>query len=74
MAIFWMTAKRDGNCNECNEDIAAGDRMVWDSELNIAYCADSMCGVAAAGEDPNVTEKNKREALKHAQSRSKRKK
>jgi hypothetical protein len=48
--------------------------MVWDSELNIAYCADSMCGVAAAGEDPNVTEKNKREALKHAQSRSKRKK
>ena len=27
---FWMTAKRDGKCAECEGPIEAGDRMVWE--------------------------------------------
>lgn len=50
--IFWMTAKRDGECAECESDIRAGDRIVWDKDAFKAYCAD--CGVEIAGDDPKA--------------------
>jgi hypothetical protein len=39
---FWMQAKRDGKCAECGYFIMEGDRMVWDTKENKAYC--EQCG------------------------------
>jgi hypothetical protein len=47
---FWMTAKRDGDCAECEAEISVGDRIVWTPEEFKAYCAG--CGEEVAGEDP----------------------
>ena len=47
---FWMTAKRDGHCAECEDDITQGDRMVYDPSHYKAYCSD--CGEEIAGDDP----------------------
>lgn len=46
---FWMTAKRDGHCAECEGDIMERDRIVYDPEEFKAYC--SVCGVDVIGED-----------------------
>ena len=43
---FWMTAKRDGKCHECKEDIFEGDRIVFEPPYN-AYC--SNCGEEITG-------------------------
>ncbi len=48
-APFWMDAKRDGLCAECEGDIRQGDRMVWDAEEFKAYC--KVCGEDVIGED-----------------------
>lgn len=50
--VFWMTAKHNGPCAECSEDIFEDDRMVWDRENKKAYCAG--CGEELAGEDPKL--------------------
>lgn len=50
MATFWMNAKKDGRCAECEDDIRQGDRIVWDSDEYKAYCKD--CGEEVAGVDP----------------------
>lgn len=47
---MWMTAKRDGECAECEGDIREGERMVWDTTEFKAYCKD--CGEEVEGEDP----------------------
>ncbi len=39
---FWMKAKRDGECAECEDLIAVGDDIVWDTKEYKAYC--STCG------------------------------
>ena len=44
---FWMTAKRDGECAECEDAILKGERIVWDPEEFKAYCM--ACGVDVAG-------------------------
>lgn len=44
---FWMTAKRDGECAECEGDIKAGERMAWDAKNFKAYCSD--CGEDIVG-------------------------
>lgn len=50
MNTFWMSAKRDGECAECEIELAEGDRIVYDSEAFKAYC--SICGEEVAGQDP----------------------
>lgn len=47
---FWMSAKYDGKCAECEDAIAEGDRIVWSVEERKAYC--EACGELIAGEDP----------------------
>ncbi len=49
---FWMTAKHDGKCAECSENIFEGDRMVWDKDEHKAYCGE--CGEEIAGDDPQA--------------------
>lgn len=39
---FWMTAKYKGRCAECEGEIDAGDRIVWDTLERRAYCRE--CG------------------------------
>ena len=48
-ATFWMTAKRDGFCAECEGDIKTGDRIVYDTAEFKAYCG--VCGEDVIGED-----------------------
>lgn len=48
-APFWMTAKRDGQCHECEGDIRSGERIVYDPTDYVAYC--STCGEDVIGED-----------------------
>lgn len=48
--MFWMTAKRDGCCGECEGDIREGERMVYEPDAFRAYCA--ACGAEAIGNDP----------------------
>jgi hypothetical protein len=48
-APFWMTAKRDGYCAECETDIRSGERIVYDAEDFKAYC--KVCGEDVIGED-----------------------
>lgn len=50
MSSFWMNAKRDGECYECEAEIEIGDRIVYDNTLFRAFC--SECGEEVAGEDP----------------------
>lgn len=33
-----MTAKKDGHCAECDDDIITGQRMVWDPIKFDAFC------------------------------------
>lgn len=40
--IFWMAAKHDGECAECEGDIRKGDEMLWDADDYKAYC--ETCG------------------------------
>ena len=47
---FWMTAKRDGKCAECEGPIESGSRMVWSPKEYRGYCGD--CGPDVAGPDP----------------------
>jgi len=49
--VFWMNAKRPGECWECFEPIETGTRMVWDAREFHAYCPG--CGEDVAGADPN---------------------
>lgn len=37
-----MISKRDGECEECEDDILEGDMIVWDTQEFKAYCSD--CG------------------------------
>ena len=50
MSTFWMNAKKEGLCKECDGIILEGDRIVWDTTEYKAYCSD--CGEEVAGEDP----------------------
>lgn len=50
MSTYWMNAKRDGECYECEIEIEIGDRIVYDNTLFRAFC--STCGEEIAGEDP----------------------
>jgi len=45
-----MNAKYDGECAECEADIAVGDRIVYDPDERKAYC--DVCGPEVAGDDP----------------------
>lgn len=53
---FWMTAKRDGTCAECEGPINAGDRMVWEPDQRRGYCAG--CGTDVKGPDPTADDKD----------------
>jgi len=46
---FWMSAKYDGECSECESIIAAGDRIVFDKDTRKVYC--NSCGEDMIGED-----------------------
>lgn len=50
METFWMSAKQDGECSECEDYIQQGDRVVYDNETFKTYCTD--CGEEVAGLDP----------------------
>ena len=45
---MWITAKYDGACTECEQDIKAGQRIVFDRGQT--YC--NYCGVEVDDEDP----------------------
>lgn len=49
---FWMTAKRDGQCAECEGVIQAGERIVYSPEDFKAYCKQGGCGEEIFGLDP----------------------
>ncbi len=51
---FWMTAKRNGKCVECEGLIEAGKRMVWEPSSRKGFCA--SCGTDEAGPDPAADE------------------
>lgn len=71
--MHWMTSKRDGQCKECENDIPEGTRMVYDPDKYKAYCR--TCGEEMIGSDPLEApdqDIERREALRHAQSRTKR--
>ena len=70
---FWMTTKFDSECKECGLEIKKGDRIVYDPETKIVLCSDRLCGVADSGVDPQEDQANAKQAMKFAQSRSKRK-
>ena len=53
---FWMAAKRDGDCAECEGDIVTGDRMVYDADKRKAYCKE--CGVELIGDDPEQVKRD----------------
>jgi hypothetical protein len=56
-SAFWMTAKRDGKCAECEGDINQGERMVWDRDARKGYCG--TCGPdTKAGADPAAEDEN----------------
>jgi ribosomal protein S27E len=42
-----MTAKRDGQCSECEGEIVTGSRMVFDVTNHKAYCR--QCGEMMLG-------------------------
>ena len=53
----WMTAKRDGECAECEGNLHTGDMIVWDPREFKAYC--HTCGqdvVPLASVDDEVIE------------------
>lgn len=49
---FWMFARYDGHCHECDADIAVGERIVFDTDTRYVYC--SSCGEDIAGDDPKA--------------------
>lgn len=46
---FWMTAKFDSICAECENQIVEGERIVYAPDEYKAYC--STCGIDLVGED-----------------------
>lgn len=44
---FWMNARYDGKCHECEEEIFEGDRIVFNRVTRKIYC--KTCGVEAIG-------------------------
>lgn len=65
---FWMTAKIEGRCRECESDINLSDRMVYDPELHKAFCDD--CGTHLIGDDPRADSSKPEEVRKHVSSRA----
>lgn len=53
---FWMTAKRDGKCAECEGPIKSGGRMVWEPTRYKGYCTE--CGADVAGPDPTAEDED----------------
>ena len=51
---FWMNAKFNSRCAECENDIVEGDRIVFDPDAKNpkkkGFCAE--CGVEVVGPDP----------------------
>jgi len=47
---WWMYAKYDGRCAECNSEIEAGDRIGWVPLQKAALCKE--CAPEYIGEDP----------------------
>ena len=47
---FWMTAKFNSTCVECEGEIQAGKRIVYEPGIKKAYC--DTCGPEVAGDDP----------------------
>jgi predicted RNA-binding Zn-ribbon protein involved in translation (DUF1610 family) len=47
---FWMTSTRRSFCTECEDEIATGDRIVWDPVDYLAYC--TSCGEDILGKEP----------------------
>lgn len=47
---FWMTARFDSTCAECDEPIQRGERFVFDKVARKGYCA--SCGEDLQGPDP----------------------
>lgn len=49
---WWMDAKFDSRCGECNRTIREGDRIVYLPKERTALCSNPDCGPARIGEDP----------------------
>jgi hypothetical protein len=64
--LFWMTAKRNGVCVECAEDIKEGTRMVYNPVHYKAYC--KTCGEEMIGPDGNA-KPDLEEARKYARQK-----
>lgn len=65
---FWMTAKLDGKCCDCEEDVEVGQRIVYDPDTRKAYC--TSCGVDLIGDDPIAEKANPKEVRKIVSSRT----